>query len=153
MKRYMPLKYIFGIVGIFVIIPLSLMGILLSVLGTKISFVVSFCMFLCFCPLVLPIVLVLNRDNASIIISDTVLINNINDGTLNFGWEEELNRITDVKLMDGAEVKKYYKNCRAKRALLIHFGNYNVKYISVDLFTKQQINIIIQRLKNNRHNI
>ena len=94
-----------------------------------------------------PFVYFKNRENASIVIENNTLTNYMNDGTANFGWTEEIEKIKRIEITDGENAKKYYKNCRAKKVLLLDFGSYNIKYISVGLFTDNQIKKILECLQ------
>ena len=47
-------------------------------------------------------------------------------------------------------VKKIFKNCKSKKVLLIDFCLYNIKYISVSLFTNNQINQILKYIENSK---
>ena len=46
------------------------------------------------------------------------------------------------------EVQKYFKQFNKSKAILIDFGNYNVKYIYTGLFSKRQIKKIMKLLNN-----
>ena len=74
--------------------------------------------------------------------------NFIFDGTDNDGWRESISNVKSVELVGKSEVQKYYKQFNKSKAILIDFGNYNVKYIYAGLFSKRQINQIINLLQN-----
>lgn len=144
---YFPLKYVVIMIGLFLIMPIISIIVLLNVVGIN-EFTIAFSMFWVFLIIFGPYVFEQNKENASIVIEGNSITNYINDGTRNFGWTEEINKITEVRLVKKEEVKKHFKNCRAKKAILINFGEYNIKYISVSLFTKKQIKQILKRLQN-----
>ncbi len=72
--------------------------------------------------------------------------NYILDGTHNDGWCEELSNVKKVEVVGKNEVQKYYKQFNKSKAILIDFGNYNIKYIYAGLFSKKQISQIIKLL-------
>ena len=94
-----------------------------------------------------PFVYVKNRENASVVIENNKLTNYVNDGTLNFGWTEEISKIQSIELVGKNEVRQYYANCKSNRLLLIDFGSGNMKYISISLFSKGQVQKIMNLLK------
>ena len=149
MKRYVPLKYILGMIVLFFIIPSTLIYVLIYFVGLN-KLTISICILLVFFVIFSPVVYYKNQENASIVVTHNKIINYMNDGTMNFGWEEEIKNIKKIEVVNNAEVKKYYKNCKAKKALLIDFGSYNVKYISVSLFTTKQIEKIIEHIEYRR---
>ena len=146
MKKYVPLIYILGMLGLFLIIPITVIFLIIFIVGIN-DLTSAICMFLGLLVIIGPFIYIKNEDNASIVIRNNTLTNYINDGTLNFGLTEEINKIQKIVLVDNAELKKYFKNCKAKKALLIDFGSYNIKYISLSLFTKNQIKQILKDLK------
>lgn len=83
-----------------------------------------------------------------LIIKNGIVINYIMDGTNNDGWCENISNIKRVELVRKEEVQKYFKQFKKSKAILIDFGNYNVKYIYAGLFSKRQIKKIISILKN-----
>ena len=85
-----------------------------------------------------------------LIIKNGIIKNNIMDGTNNDGWCESISNIRKIELVGKEEVQQYYKQFKKSRAILIDFGNYNVKYIYAGLFSKKQIKKIIKLLNNNK---
>lgn len=152
MKKYVPLKYIFGMLGLFLLIPCAAILILLKIVGIyDIAF--AFIAFFGFLIVIGPIVFIKNTENASVIITETTLTNYMNDGTSNFGWSAEIDTIKAVKLAENRELTKIFKNCRTKKAILIDFGAGNIKYISVSLFSKRQIKNMLDNLESKKQNI
>lgn len=147
MKKYIPFKYILGMIGLFLVMPIIMIFILLKLIGVY-DITIAFSLFFGFLIIIGPLVYVKNLINASVVVDKDTITNNINDGTLNFGWTEELNKIKKVELVNKSEVQKIYKNCHSNKAILIDFGGYNIKYISVNLFTKRQIKKLIQHLES-----
>lgn len=146
MIKFFPLKYVLGMIALFNIIPISLILIIIFAIGLS-DLTVVICMFLGFLVIIGPFVYLKNQENASIIIQNNRIINYINDGTLNYGWAEDIKNIKRIEIVNNEEVKKYYKNCKSKKVLLIDFGSNNVKYISVGLFTNKQITRILRHLQ------
>ena len=87
-------------------------------------------------------------DFFKLIIKNGVISNNIMDGTNNDGWCESISNIRKIELVGKEEVQKYFKQFNKSKAILIDFGNYNVKYIYVGLFSKRQIKKIMKLLNN-----
>ena len=83
-----------------------------------------------------------------LIIKNGVISNNIMDGTNNDGWRESISNIRKIELVGKEEVQKYFKQFNKSKAILIDFGNYNVKYIYAGLFSKRQIKKIMKLLNN-----
>lgn len=83
-----------------------------------------------------------------LIIKNEVISNNIMDGTNNDGWCESISNIRKIELVGKEEVQKYFKQFNKSKAILIDFGNYNVKYIYAGLFSKRQIKKIMKLLNN-----
>ena len=83
-----------------------------------------------------------------LIIKNGVISNNIMDGTNNDGWCESISNIRKIELVGKEEVQKYFKQFNKRKAILIDFGNYNVKYIYAGLFSKRQIKKIMKLLNN-----
>ena len=54
------------------------------------------------------------------------------------------------QLLAKEEVQKYFKQFNKSKAILIDFGNYNVKYIYAGLFSKKQIKRIFNLLRVNK---
>ena len=83
-----------------------------------------------------------------LIIKNKIVINNIFDGTDNDGWCENISNIRKIELVGKEEVQQYFKQFKKSKAILIDFGNYNVKYIYAGLFSKRQIKKIMKLLNN-----
>ena len=84
-----------------------------------------------------------------LVIKNGIIKNNIIDGTNNDGWCESISNIKKIELVRKEEVQKYFKQFNKSQAILIDFGNYNVKYIYTGLFSKRQIKKIMKLLNNN----
>ncbi len=149
MKKFVPLKYIIGMTVLFIVNPLVLILLIVYIIGLN-NFTIAICIFSGSFVVIGPITYFLNQENASVVFKDKKIINYMNDGTLNFGWAEEIKRIKKIKIANNKEAKEYYKNCKSKKVLLIDFGSYNIKYISVSLFTNSQINKMIKYIENNK---
>lgn len=96
------------------------------------------------------ILFLLSPEHCKLIIKDGTLSNFIYDGTNNDGWCEEISNIKKIALVGKEDVQKYYRQFNKSKAILIDFGNYNVKYIYAGLFSKKQINQIIKLLKQEK---
>ena len=83
-----------------------------------------------------------------LIIKNGVINNYIMDGTNNDGWCESISNIRKIELVGKEEVQKYFKQFNKSKAILIDFGNYNIKYIYAGLFSKRQIRKIMKLLNN-----
>lgn len=83
-----------------------------------------------------------------LVIKNGIIKNNIMDGTNNDGWCESISNIRKIELVGKEEVQKYFKQFNKSKAILIDFGNYDVKYIYVGLFSKRQIKKIMKLLNN-----
>lgn len=80
-------------------------------------------------------------------INEESIICEVFDGkTDNSGWVEEIKNIKNIKITTRQECQKYYKNCHAKKVILIDFGNGNVKYIALTWFTNRQSEKILQTI-------
>ncbi len=82
-------------------------------------------------------------DYCKLILENGTITNYVFDGTRNDGWCESVSNVKKVKLVGKKEVQKYYKQFKRKKAILIDFGNYNIKYIYAGLFSKRQIKEIM----------
>ena len=87
-----------------------------------------------------------DKENSCIIIENGTIANYIGDTTNNAGWVESISNVKSVKLVGKEEVQKYFKQYNKGKAILIDFGNYNVKYIWAGLLSKKQIDQIIEIL-------
>ena len=83
-----------------------------------------------------------------LIIKNGVINNYIMDGTNNDGGCESISNIRKIELVGKEEVQKYFKQFNKSKAILIDFGNYNVKYIYAGLFSKRQIKKIMKLFNN-----
>ena len=149
MKRFVPLKYILVMITLFFILPLLAILLMLYIIGLN-KVTISVCMFLSVLIISGPYAYYKNRENASIVFKNRQIINYINDGTLNFGWAEEIEKIKRIEVANNGKAKNIFKNCKSKKVLLIDFGSYNIKYISISLFTNYQIKRIIEYIDNNK---
>ena len=153
MKRFIPARYTCITFSLYFILPILLFYVALNFINysriqyTIIGFSVVILVFG-------PYIYWRFLDGASVIIDKTMITNLVRDGTYNEGWAEEISRIQSVALVDNIAVKKYYYNCKSKKALLIDFGRGNVKYIAMDEFTKGQrkrlLELLQKRTQGNR---
>ena len=149
MKRFVPLKYVLGMGVLFLIVPL--LGLSWIVYNAELNDVtITICFFLVGLIICGPVAYFQNQENASIVFEKGQIINYINDGTLNFGWAEEIKKIKRIEIYNNDKAKEIFKNCKSKKVMLIDFGSYNIKYIPVSLFTNNQINQIIKYIKANK---
>lgn len=145
-KKYIPLKYVLGMAMLFVLIPILCILLIIFVIGfSKLTITIS--MFLGVLIISGPIAYFKNQENASVVFENDTITNYMNDGTSNFGWTEEIKRIKRIELVDNNKAKEYFKNCKSNKVLLLDFGAHNVKYISVGLFTKAQIDRILMHIE------
>jgi len=143
MKKYVPLKYILGMIALFFVIPLSLILLIIFVIGFN-DLTIAITIFLCGTIILLgPAAYYHNQESASIVIQNNTITNYMADSTLNHGWTEEIKNIKKIELVGKEEVRKYYKHFKSKKALLIDFGSHKIQYISVSLFTNKQIKQIL----------
>lgn len=147
MKRFVPLKYILGMCALFLVLPTIAISLLLYFIGVN-DVTIAICIFLGVLVISGPFVYFQNLENTSILFEEGRIVNYINDGTANFGWAEEIKKINKIEIADNEKVKKFFKNCKSKKVLLIDFGFNNVKYISLSLFTKNQINGILKCIES-----
>ncbi len=145
MKRYVPIKYTVLMAFLFFIIPV------LSAITLLTAFEISRpVIWACVCSIGLifvgPVIYTQNLKCSSIAIDSHTVTNYISDGTRNFGWTEEIRKIRSIKLVSREEVREHFPNCNCRTALLIDFGAYNMKYISMDFFSERQIQKIIEHL-------
>ena len=91
----------------------------------------------------------LTPEYCKLIIKDNTISNFIFDGTENDGWRESISNVKSVKYVGKEEVQKYYTQFNKSKAILIDFGNYNIKYIYAGLFSKRQIRKLIELLSTN----
>ena len=134
---------------LFFLIPGSLIILISCIIGFN-DVTVGICMFLGFLIIVGPVTYFNNVENASIVFENQQIINYMNDGTSNFGWAEEIREIERIEIINNKEAKKYFKNCKSKKVLLITLASCHKKYISVSLFTNKQIHQIIKYIENSK---
>ena len=92
-------------------------------------------------------IFITSQEYCKLIIKDGTISNFIFDGTRNDGWCESISSIKKIELVGKEEVQKHFKQFNKSKAILIDFGNYNVKYIYAGLFSTNQIKRIINLLK------
>jgi hypothetical protein len=97
---------------------------------------------------IIELIFIISPEYCKLIIKDGTISNFIFDGTDNDGWCENISNIKRVELVRKEEVQKYFKQFKKSKAILIDFGNYNIKYIYAGLFSTKQIKKIIDLLKN-----
>ena len=96
------------------------------------------------------ILFLLEPEYCKILIDNGTISNFIFDGTDNDGWCEEISGVKSVVLVGKEEIQKHYSQFNKSKAILIDFGNGNIKYIYAGLFSKKQINQIIQLLTSKK---
>ena len=94
------------------------------------------------------IMFIVSPEYCKLVIKNGKISNFIFDGTNNDGWCESTSNIRKIELVRKEEVQKYFKQFNKSKAILIDFGNYNVKYIYAGLFSKRQIKEIMKLLNN-----
>ena len=94
------------------------------------------------------IMFIVSPEYCKLVIKNGKISNFIFDGTNNDGWCESTSNIRKIELVRKEEVQKYFKQFNKSKAILIDFGNYNVKYIYAGLFSKRQIKKIMKLLNN-----
>lgn len=65
----------------------------------------------------------------------------------------DISDIKDIKIVSKPYVKKYDKNCNAKKILLFDLGNENYEYIIIVLYSKKQIQEIIDIVNQKRNEL
>ena len=83
---------------------------------------------------IIELIFIISPEYCKLIIKDGTISNFIFDGTDNDGWCENISNIKRVELV--------------RKAILIDFGNYNIKYIYAGLFSTKQIKKITNLLNN-----
>lgn len=97
---------------------------------------------------IIELIFILFPEYCKLIIKNGTISNFIFDGTNNDGWCENISNIRKIELVGKEEVQQYFKQFKKSKAILIDFGNYNVKYIYAGLFSKRQIEKIMKLLNN-----
>ena len=98
--------------------------------------------------IIIVIMFIVSPEYCKLVIKNGKISNFIFDGTNNDGWCESISNIRKIELVGKEEVQKHFKKFNKSKAILIDFGNYNVKYIYVGLFSKRQIKKIMKLLNN-----
>lgn len=147
-KRIIPTKYfvfvtILSLFGFPILFSPFIVGFTLSL--DRLPYELFFVFILCGCGMEYGC-LWMYEENSCIIIENGTIGNYLSDGTHNDGWIESISNVKSVKLVGKEEVQKYFKQYNKGKAILIDFGNYNVKYIWVGLLSKKQIDQIIEIL-------
>ena len=153
MKKIIPAKYIVVIsVVCLVFFPMALYLIPLTVFylltfgNSIIPYQVIFVGF--FFGVIIEIMFLYSPEYCKLIITNETITNFIPDGTHNEGWCENISNIRKIELVGKEEVQKYYKQFNKSKAILIDFGNCNIKYIYVGEFSKRQIKKTMDLLSN-----
>ncbi len=146
-KRFFPIKliYIYAILVIVLSIILVLLWIFwgdISLVGLTISWggIIIF----------IPIFVFFHRKDMSVVISEKVISNYSIDKNASSFWTEEIVNLRSIKITSGDECRKYYKGCKEKKVILLDFGNGNIKYIPISLFTKKQAEKIVETIESRR---
>ena len=95
---------------------------------------------------VIELIFIMTPEYCKLVVKDGTISNFIFDGTDNDGWCENISNIRKIELVGKEEVQQYFKQFKKSKAILIDFGNYNVKYIYASLFSKRQIQKIMKLL-------
>ena len=98
--------------------------------------------------LIMELMFIASPEYCKLIIKDGTISNFVFDGTRNDGWCESISNIKKIELVGKEEVQKHFKQFKKSKAILIDFGNHNIKYIYAGLFSKKQIKKIINLLKS-----
>ena len=96
--------------------------------------------------IIIEFIFIFFTEYCKLIIKNGTISNFIFDGTNNDGWCENISDIKKIELVGKEEIQKHFKQFNKSKAILIDFGNYNVKYIYAGLFSKKQIKKIINLL-------
>lgn len=96
--------------------------------------------------IIIEFIFIFSTEYCKLIIKNGTISNFIFDGTNNDGWCENISDIKKIELVGKEEIQKHFKQFNKSKAILIDFGNYNVKYIYAGLFSKKQIKKIINLL-------
>lgn len=91
---------------------------------------------------------ILAPEYCKLVIENGKVSNYIFDGTHNDGWCESISNIKKIELVGKEEVQRYFRQFNKSKAILIDFGNYNIKYIYAGLFSKRQIKKIMKILNS-----
>ena len=152
MKKIIPVKFIFILtITCLIIFPIlfyliSFIAFYVFILGNSI---VPFSVIFIALPfgVIVEILFLLSPEYCKLIIKNGTISNFIIDGTKNDGWCEDISNIRKIEVVSKEDVQKYFKQFKKSKAILIDFGNYNIKYIYAGLFSKRQIKKIISILK------
>lgn len=153
MKKIIPVKFII----ILTIICLIIFPILLYLLPLIIFYLLSlgnsivpyYVIFIGIAfGVIIEILFMLSPEYCKLIIKNGTVSNFIIDGTNNDGWCENISNIKKIEIVGKEGVQKHFKQFKKSKAILIDFGNYNIKYIYAGLFSKRQIKKIINLLNN-----
>lgn len=152
MKKIIPVKFIFILtITCLIIFPIlfyliSFIAFYVFILGNSI---VPFSVIFIALPfgVIVEILFLLSPEYCKLIIKNGTISNFIIDGTKNDGWCEDISNIRKIEVVKKEDVQKYFKQFKKSKAILIDFGNYNIKYIYAGLFSKRQIKKIISILK------
>ncbi len=98
---------------------------------------------------IIEIMFIVSPEYCKLVINNGTISNFIFDGTNNDGWCENISNIKKIELVGKEEIQKYFKQFKKNKAILIDFGNYNIKYIYAGLFSKKQIERIFNLLRVN----
>lgn len=151
--KIIPLKFIF----ILIIINLIIFPILIYVLPFTVYFILTFGNYIVPCyviyigmliGVIVTLMFIFFPEYCKLVIKDGTISNFIFDGTRNEGWCENLSDIKKIEIVGKKEIQKHFKQFNKNKAILIDFGNHNVKYIYAGLFSAKQIKRIIKLLSN-----
>ncbi len=149
--KIIPVKFIV-ILSIISLIMFPVLLFIVSFIGFYIlsagNYIVSYYVIFIGIPfgVIMEIMFLVSSEYCKLIIKNGTISNFIFDGTHNDGWCENISNIKKIELVGKEEVQKHYKQFKKNKAILIDFGNYNIKYIYAGLFSKKQIKRIIKIL-------
>ena len=147
-KRFTPIMYIIILGTLYCVIP-TLISVILWYFVDCTSLNVTSSLLAGLLTIGFPVVLYYNRESASVVITETTIENYMNDNT-DYMWVEEIVNLKSVKRTTGKECRQYYKGCKAKKVILLDFGNGNIKYIASGLFTRKEEKKIVEAIESRR---
>lgn len=153
MKKFTPkagIFLIYSFLSIAILMIICALWLILGVHGLTISFtIISGLGLLVF----VPICIKASLNTGSIVINDQKIIyfEMITDKKINYSLQAiEIAKIQNVKVVYRDEIKKYYKDWKAKKILLLDLGDEGYKHIIVTLFSKKQVHDIIDTINARR---
>lgn len=154
MKKIIPLKYIFYTIILFIVLPIILASLLLVLINDKNNIIIVLIMFLYFWPFLSLIILKLNKVNILINIHSGDVSNNIRYNMDSCEWTKNIKNTKEIYILDNKnDIARVFKNAHKPRKLLVFvFINQEIKFIPLTMFTKKQINTILQIINQIKKN-